>query len=82
VDINFGGGWDDDTGGGRHGAERACLQEAERRGYRVLEQTAAFQVQGGYGMQLKVRRGNEPLASAYCRYSNGTGRAEIEIQRH
>lgn len=82
VEINFGGGWDDDASGGRRGAERACLQETERRGYRVFEQTAAFQVQGGYGMQLKVRRGNEPLVSAYCRYSNSTRRAELEIQRH
>ena len=58
-------------------AERACLREADRQGLRVVGQERAKPVQGGYGMRLTVRRGNQPSQPAYCTYLFSTGRASL-----
>jgi len=71
------------SGGGTGGAvtaERACLNEAQRQGYRVVSQSAAQQVAGGYGMNLSLRLGNGPVQPAYCRYRLSNGRATLEIR--
>ncbi len=74
-----GGGWSGGSGGsGQASAERACLNEAQRQGLQVYEQGAAQPISGGYGMQLRVRRGSVgPLMSALCRFWTSSGRAEI-----
>jgi hypothetical protein len=66
--------------GGAVTAERACLNEAERQGYRVVSQSAAQPVAFSYGMDLSVKRGNGPVQSAYCRYRLGSSRAELEVR--
>jgi hypothetical protein len=70
------------AGGGTGGAvtaERACLDESQRQGYRVVGQSAAQPIAGGYGMSVSIRRGNGPAQAAYCRYRVSNARAELEI---
>ncbi len=76
-----GGGWPGWGGSGNSGqavAESACLREAQRQGLRVVEQNAAQPISGGYGMRLKVRRGNGSTTSAYCRYWSNSGKVQID----
>lgn len=58
-------------------AERACLKEAERQGFRVASQQKVHSLPGGYGISMTVRRGNQPPRPAHCTYLFSTGRATL-----
>lgn len=77
-EMNFGSGW---SAGSNDvaAAQRACTDEAQRRGYRVVRGETPYPTQSGYGMQLELRRGNAPNVEAYCRYDTRTNRVELEV---
>lgn len=86
TEMNFGqgwssgGGWNGGSGsGGAEQAERVCISEAQRQGYRVIGQQSASPTQQGYAIQMKLRRSSGPALDAYCRYSRSTGRAQLEV---
>jgi len=82
TELNFGQGWVSGSGGSGSGpgqAERACVGEAQRLGYKVVGQQSPVTTPNGYAMQIKVRRGNAAPVDAYCRYNRGTGRAQLDV---
>jgi len=72
-----GGGTGGGSGGGAVVAERACLGEAQRQGLRVVEWDAARPIQGGYGMRLQLRQGNQSVRPAQCSYRSSSGQVEL-----
>jgi Protein of unknown function (DUF3011) len=70
------------NGGGSGGpgqAERACLDEVQRRGGRVLQQNAAVPMPGGYRMQLRVRMPAGDTRSVGCTYSSQSRQVRLEV---
>jgi hypothetical protein len=72
-----GGGTGGGSGGGAVVAERACLGEAQRQGLRVVEWDPARPIQGGYGMRLQLRKGNQSVRTAQCSYRTSTGQVDL-----
>ena len=72
-----GGGTGGGSGGGAVVAERACLGEAQRQGLRVVEWDPARPIQGGYGMRLQLRKGNQTVRTVQCSYRSSTGQVEL-----
>jgi hypothetical protein len=72
-----GGGTGGGSGGGAVVAERACLGEAQRQGLRVVDWDPARSIQGGYGMRLQLRKGNQSVRTAQCSYRSSTGQVEL-----
>jgi hypothetical protein len=73
-----GGGW---TGGGSSAsqAERACLNETQRQGYKVIKHDNPYPIENGYGMYLKVKRAGGPAVEGYCRYQRNSGRVQLQV---
>jgi hypothetical protein len=59
-------------------ARSACLDEAQRLGFKVARDFAPQGVPGGYRLQLQVLAHNGGLRNITCDYSTGNGRARIE----
>ena len=72
-----GGGTGGGSGGGAVVAERACLGEAQRQGLRVVEWDPARPIQGGYGMRLQLRKGNQSVRTAQCNYRSSSGQVDL-----
>ena len=72
-----GGGAGGGSGGGAVVAERECLGEAQRQGLRVVEWDPARPIQGGYGMRLQLRKGNQSVRTAQCNYRSSTGQVDL-----
>jgi hypothetical protein len=77
AEFNYPGGSGSTVTGEPVVAERACVNEAERQGLRVVGQERAQPIRGGYAVNLSVRRGNQPAQPGYCTYMFSTGRAEL-----
>jgi hypothetical protein len=65
-------------GSGPTQAERACVDEVQRRGGRILQQDAAVAMPGGYRMQLRVRMPGGETRSVGCTYSAQTRQVRVE----
>lgn len=75
-----GGGW---GGGGAAVADRACVDEARRQGYRVVGTEGARPVPGGYVKPMRLRRGQGPGPEyrAACRYTIASGRVRLDFSQ-
>jgi len=60
-------------------AERACVNEVQRRGGRILQQDAAVPMPGGYRMQMRVRMPAGETRSVGCTYSSQSRQARVEL---
>jgi len=72
------------NGGGSGGssaavAERACINEVQRRGGRVVQQDAAVAIPNGYRMQLRARLPNGDTRTLGCTYSAQSGRVDVQV---
>ncbi len=72
------------NGGGSGGsgparAERACVDEVQRRDGRVLQQNAAVPMSGGYRMQMRVRMPTGDTRSVSCTYSTQSRQVRLEV---
>jgi hypothetical protein len=78
---NGGGG---NHGGGNNGgasadrAERACVNEVQRRGGRVLQQGIPGAVPGGYRIQMRLRLPSGETRDVNCLYSSQTQQVRLE----
>jgi hypothetical protein len=72
-----GGGWGGSGSSSADRAERACVNEVERRGARVLEKQNAYPHSGGYRMQLRVRTYTNDKLWVTCTYSS-SGQVRLE----
>jgi len=57
--------------------DREDCGEAQRQGMRVVDWDPARPIQGGYGMRLQVRKGNQSARTAQCSYRSSTGQVEL-----
>lgn len=64
------GGWGGSGNSSQDRAERACINEVQRRGASVLEQQQAMPYNNGYRMQLRVRTYSNDKRWVTCTYSN------------
>ncbi len=79
---NGGGNGNGSAGSGGSGAaraEQACLTEAQRRGWRILQQSPVTNHTNGYKMQMKVRMPSNDTRLAGCFYSPQTQQARLDI---
>ena len=60
-------------------AERACINEVQRRGGRTLQQNAAVAMPGGYRMQLRVRMPKGETRNLGCTYSSQSGQVRLDV---
>jgi hypothetical protein len=60
-------------------AERACADEVQRRGGRILQQNAAVPMPGGYRMQMRVRMPTGDTRSVGCTYSSQSRQVRLEV---
>jgi hypothetical protein len=74
-----GGGPGGSGGSGPAQAERACADEVQRRGGRILQQNAAVPMTGGYRMQMRVRMPTGDTRSVGCTYSLQSRQARLEV---
>jgi hypothetical protein len=78
------GGGGGGTGGGVSGgssparAEKACVNEVQRRGWRILQQTIPGAMSGGYRMQLRVRMPTGEQRSFACTYSSQSQQVRLD----
>lgn len=66
--------------GGPHVAEQACLAEAERRGYRVVQAGRATLGRNGYHTTLRVRMPRGEVRGLGCHYDRDTRVPRLEWQ--
>jgi len=74
-----GGGSGGSGGSGPAQAERACVDEVQRRGGRILQQNAAVPMPGGYRMQMRVRMPTGDTRSVGCTYSSQSRQVRLEV---
>ncbi|MEY2919558.1 MAG: hypothetical protein RL261_863 [Pseudomonadota bacterium] len=74
-----GGGTGGSGGSGPAQAERACVDEVQRRGGRILQQNAAVPMPGGYRMQMRVRMPTGDTRSVGCTYSSQSRQVRLEV---
>jgi hypothetical protein len=73
---NSGGG---SGGSGPAQAERACVDEVQRRGGRILQQNAAIPIPGGYRTQMRVRMPTGETRTLGCTYSSQSRQVRLEV---
>jgi len=73
------GGSGGSGGSGPARAERACVDEVQRRGGRILQQNAAVPTSGGYRMQMRVRMPQGDTRSVSCAYSTQSRQVRLEV---
>lgn len=80
-----GNGWANGSNAGGSGgssparAEQACVNEVQRRGWRIQQQSAVTSHNNGYRMQLKVRMPSNETRLVNCAYSPQTQQARLEV---
>jgi len=75
---NNNNGWGGSGGSSPARAEQACVNEVQRRGWRVLQQTIPGAMAGGYRMQLRVRTQSGEQRSLACTYSSQTQQVRLD----
>lgn len=72
------GGTAGDHGSSAKAAQETCRREAERRGYKVLDLTAASAVPGGYRARLHVRK-DGGTRYVQCTYNTGSHQVRFDL---
>jgi hypothetical protein len=72
------GGTAGDHGSSAKAAQENCRREAERRGYKVLDLTAASAVPGGYRTRLHVRK-DGGTRDVQCTYNAGSHQVRFDL---
>lgn len=72
------GGTAGDHGSGARAAQEACRREAQKRGYQVLDLTAASTVPGGYRTRLHVRK-DGGTRYVQCTYNTGSHQVRFDL---
>jgi Protein of unknown function (DUF3011) len=75
---NNNNGWGGSGGSSPARAEQACVNEVQRRGWRVLQQSIPGAMSGGYRMQLRVRTQSGEQRSLACTYSSQTQQVRLD----
>jgi hypothetical protein len=75
---NNNNGWGGSGGSSPARAEQACVNEVQRRGARVLQQTIPGAMSGGYRMQLRVRMSSGEQRTLVCTYSTQTQQVRLD----
>ena len=75
---NDNNGWGGSGGSSPARAEQACVNEVQRRGWSVLQQSIPGAMAGGYRMQLRVRTQSGEQRSLACTYSSQTQQVRLD----